>query len=243
MQRVSNHRSGGIVRFNDGSMRVLTETQGTDEWDIARKGRITASAISNVLAGHGTKSRYEYRLLLVLDLEGVEDFRDSAEWFEAGRRYEGHARGWYDWNVAKVKETGFVLHDDYNWLGASPDGLVGDKGMIEIKYRKTLKTFHDSNIKNVSRAYLSQMQTGMWVCDREWTDYVNYWRDDQTQKEQAHVRRIYRDEGRIRELEEAALIFWREVLELFRKRTGRDTFLFPFDDIEKYKQRTKRNDN
>ena len=109
-------------------MRILTTTQGDDLWDIARKGRITASGIGNVLAGKGTKSRFEYRMQLCLDLEGVEDFRDSAIWFEDGRRYEGHARGWYDWNIATVTETGFVLHDEYNWLGASPDGLVGEDG-------------------------------------------------------------------------------------------------------------------
>ena len=221
-------------------MRVLTETQGDDKWDMARKGRITASSIGNVLAGKGTKSRYEYRLQLVMDLEGIEDFTDSAIWFEEGRLYEGHARGWYDFHAAPVTQIGFVLHDDYNWLGASPDGLVGDDGMIEIKYRKTLRTFHESNLKNPPRAYLSQMQTGMWVCNRAWCDYVNYWRDDKSQKEQAHVRRIFRDEGRIRELEEAAFIFWSETLALFRKRTGKDQFLFPFDDIELYKKRTKR---
>ena len=209
-------------------MRILTTTQGTDEWDAARKGRITASSIGNVLAGKGTKTRFNYRMQLVLDLEGVADFKDSAIWFEAGRLYEGHARGWYDWNQAAVTETGFVLHDTYNWLGASPDGFVGDDGMIEIKYRKTLETFHDSNIKNVPRGYLSQMQTGMFVCNRQWCDYVNYWRCDATQREQAHVRRIYRDEGRIRELEDAALIFWMETIELYRKRNGKDQFEFPF---------------
>lgn len=211
-------------------MRILTTTQGDDVWDAARKGRITASGISNVLAGHGTKSRYAYRMQLVLDLENVEDFRDSAGWFTDGRYYESYARGWYNWNIAEVKETGFVLHDSYNWLGASPDGLVDDDGCIEIKYRKTLKTYHDSNIKNVPRSYLSQMQTQMWVMNKAWCDYVNYWRDDKTEKEQAHVRRIFRDEGRIRELEEAALIFWTEVLHLYQKRNGKTQFTFPFDN-------------
>lgn len=216
-------------------MRILTETQGDDRWEVARKGRITASSIGNVLAGHGTKSRFEYRMLLCMDLEGIEDFRDSASWYEDGRRYEKHARGWYNWNVAEVKETGFVLHDEYNWLGASPDGLVGADGCIEIKYRKTLKTYHDSNIKNVPRGYESQMQTEMWVCNRQWCDYVNYWRDENSGKEQAHVRRIERDEGRIRELEEAALVFWSEVLKLYRKRTGKEQFVYPFDDLKNYR--------
>lgn len=221
-------------------MRILCESQGDDLWDIARKGRVTASSIGKALAGRGTKGRHDYAFQLVLDLEGVEDFQDTAGWFTDGRYYESYARGWYNWNVASVVETGFVLHDTYNWLGASPDGLVGDDGCIEIKYRKTLKTFHDSNIKNVSRAYESQMQTQMWVMDRAWCDYVNYWRDDKTEKEQAHVRRIYRDEGRIRELEEAAIVFWSEVLKLYQKRTGKDQFLFPFDDPEYRKRRSTR---
>lgn len=213
-------------------MRILTEKQGDDAWEVARKGRITASSISNVLAGHGTRSRFDYRMQLVMDLEGIADYRDSAIWFEDGRRYESYARGWYNWNVTEVQEVGFVLHETYNWLGASPDGLVGDKGCIEIKYRKTLKTYHDSNIKPIPRAYQSQMQTEMWVCEKEWCDYVNYWRDEGAEKEQAHVRRIYRDEGRIRELEDAAIVFWSEVLELFRKRTGEDTFMYPFDNYK-----------
>jgi len=210
-------------------MRELTRTQGNDVWDIARKGRITASAIGNVLAGKGTKARYEYRMQLCMDLEGIDDFKDSASWFEAGRKYEGHARGWYNYTIAEVIETGFVLHDKYNWLGASPDGLVGNDGCIEIKYRKTLETFHQANIKEVPRGYLSQMQTEMWVCNRQWCDYVNYWRDDKTGKEQAHVRRIWRDEGRIRELEEAALLFWSEVCQLYQKRNGKKQIVFPFE--------------
>lgn len=220
-------------------MRILTSEQGTDEWELARKGRITASSIGKVLAGSGTKSRYDYKYQLCMDLEGIEDFQDSAHWFEAGRMYEDHARGWYDWNVTEVTQTGFVLHDEYNWLGASPDGLIGDDGCIEIKFRKSLKTFHDSNIKPIPRLYESQMHTEMWVCNRQWCDYVNYWRSDEHEKEQAHVRRIYRDEGRIRELEAAAILFWSEVLDFYRERTGKETFFFPFDNPSK-KRRTNK---
>jgi len=223
-------------------MRILTEKQGDDQWDIARKGRITASSIGKVLSGKGTKTRHEYMLQICMDLEGIEDFRDSAQWFEKGRMYEGHARGWYDYHVAPVIETGFVLHDEYNWIGASPDGLIGEDGCIEIKFREFLRTYHAAETKAIGRLYESQVQTEMWVCNRQWCDYVNYWRDDKAEKEQAHVRRIYRDEARIRELENAALLFWGETLQLFRKRTGRDKFLFPFDDPEAYKRKTKRNE-
>jgi len=219
-------------------LRILTDKQGTDAWEVARKGRITASCIGKILAGKKTKGRHEYMLQLVMDLEGIEDFRDSATWYEKGRLYEAHARGWYNWEREPVTETGFVLHSKYNWLGASPDGLVGNDGCIEIKYRAFLHTYHDSNIKPISRLYESQMQSVMWICDRQWCDYVNYWRDDGVQKEQGHIRRIERDNGRIRELEEAAFIFWSDVLKLYRARTGNEKFSFPFDNYKEPKNET-----
>lgn len=210
-------------------MRILTDKQGTDAWEVARKGRITASCIGKILAGKGTKTRHEYMLQLVMDLEGIQDFRDSAIWFEKGRQYEAHARGWYNWEREQVTETGFVLHDEYNWLGASPDGLVGQDGSIEIKYRTYLHTYQDANTKAIPRLYEYQMQAVMWICNRNWCDYVNYWRSDKHEKEQGKIRRIERDDGKIRELEEAAFIFWRETLQLYRKRTRKEQFQFPWD--------------
>lgn len=214
-------------------MRIITAKQGNDEWDAARKGRITASAIGKILAGKHTKGRHEYMLQLAMDLQGIEDFADSASWFEKGRMYEAHARGWYNWEREQVTEVGFVLHDEYNWLGCSPDGLIGDDGCIEIKFREYLHTYHDSNIKPTPRLYESQMQTVMWICNRQWCDYVNYWRDDMTSKEQGHIRRIERDNGRIRELEDAAFVFWAETLALYSKRTNKETFTYPFDTYKK----------
>lgn len=210
-------------------MRILTTTQGDDAWEVARKGRITASSIANVLAGKNTKSRREYILQLVLDLEGIEDFRDSAQWFADGRKYEAHARGWYNWEREPVTECGFVLHEHYNWLGASPDGFVGDDGCVEIKYRKWLRTFTDSIAKPIPRLYDYQMQAQMWVCDKQWCDYINYWRDDATGKEQGHIRRVERDEAKIVELENACFVFWEEVLATYQKRTGKTQFQFPRD--------------
>lgn len=211
-------------------MRVLTRLQGTPEWHLARKGRITASCINKVLAGKGTKGRQEYGLQLVLDLENIADFADSASWYEEGRKYESYARGWYSWDKnADVDETGFVLHPKYNWFGCSPDGLVGDDGCLEIKYRKSTGTYEEAITKPIPRMYDYQMQAQMAVLEREWCDYVNYWRNDATGQEQGHTRRVHRDDGKIRELEEAAMLFWRDVVEYYQKRTGNDTFSFPWD--------------
>jgi putative phage-type endonuclease len=212
-------------------MRILTPDQESDEWHIARKGRITASAIMKVLAGAHTKGRAEYIMNLILDLEGIGDFRDSAPWFEAGKKYEPYALGWYQVERdVDVKKTGFVLHGEYNWLGCSPDGLVDPDGNIEIKYRKTPETFEASIVKPISPAYFAQMQMQMAVCDRQWCDYLNYWRDESGHREQGHIRRVERDDGRIRELTDAAMLFWREVVTTYRQRTKKDSIEFPFDN-------------
>lgn len=221
-------------------MRVLTLTQGTDEWYAARKGRITSSGIDRCLAGKNTKGRAQYAQQIVLDLENVEDFRDDAPWFLAGRKYESYARGWYQWEHKNVDEVGFVLHDKYNWLGASPDGLIGTDGNLEIKYRKSLHTFHQAIVKPPPRAYLYQMQLQMFVCDRQWTAYVNYWRNEAKAQEQGHVTIIERDDALIRELEEAAMLFWRDdVVPLWRARNAEKPIAFPWDEYCEKRNRPK----
>ena len=73
------------------------------------------------------------------------------------------------------------------------------------------------------------MQIGMFVSERQWCDYMNYWRSDSGDKEQGHIRRIERDDGKIRELEEAAMLFWRETVNLYRTRTKKDFIVYPWD--------------
>lgn len=209
-------------------MRVMTKDQRSDDWLQARRGRVTASMINAVLAGQNTKSRRNYIQSLILDLEGIDDFRDSAPYFDLGRKFEPYAIGWYqDECRRRVTNTGFVLHDTYNWLGASPDGLVGRVGMVEAKFRVSLRTFHDACIKPITRAYEYQMQAGMWVCNRKWCDYLNYWRSVDGKKEQGHVRRVLRDEAKIKEIEGAALVFWRDVIHEYHEQTGKDFITFP----------------
>jgi hypothetical protein len=204
-------------------MKIVCDKQNTPEWEAARMGKITASAIKCVLAKPTTKSYRLYVQELVLDLEGMPREPDDAPWYEAGRQWESWARGWYSWNkMIDVHETGFIVHDDYEWLGCSPDGLVMSesthlldtgKGIIaptepiygvEIKFRKYLHTFHEHVTKTTPAAY-DQMQASMLVTGLPCWDYVNFWRDDKMDLEQGHVRRIYRDEARINKILERAM--------------------------------------
>lgn len=215
-------------------MRILTTDQRSERWQAARRGRVTASCIDKVLAKPNTKARRGYIDKLVLDLEGIDDFADDAHWFTLGRKFEPYALGWYqDEKQVDVENTGFILHDQYNWMGASPDGLVGPRGGVEAKFRTSLRTFHDACTKPLTRAYEYQMQACMWVCEKEWWDYLNYWRSVDGKKEQGHIRRLERDDGKIKEIEEAGLVFWRDVVTAHFRQTGKREIVYPFEKWQK----------
>lgn len=206
-------------------MKVICTTQRTPEWYEARRGRITASEIHNVLAGTSTKGYEGYMFRLVLDLEGVPDLSDSQPppWFLQGVLHEGWVTGWYEWEKnTTVEHTGFVVHPEYDWLGCSPDGLVGDDGLIECKYRTSLSGFHAATRRIRPN---KQIQTQLWVTGRQWCDEVNYWRrfnqDDSIAEERGKIHRHYPDPLFRGWMEERLLAFRAGVLRLYAERQAR----------------------
>lgn len=208
-------------------MKVLCTTQGTDEWHQAKRGVISASNARLALAGDHTKGRIGYIEHLADDLEGIPNFDEDEPppWFTDGRFYESWARGWYSFKKdVDVQETGFVIHDDYSFIGCSPDGLVGDDGLVEIKYRKTLKTFKAHSALRANKSVIDQVQTQLFVTDRKWCDYVNYWRSDETgvELERGFIERIERDQAYIDNVLLPAFVkLWRDVQALVESRKSR----------------------
>lgn len=181
-------------------MKVVCDTQRTPEWFAAKRSRLSASMAQCALAGRGTKTRREYVYKIADDIEGIPDFaeQDNPPWFTDGIFFESWARGWYAFKFdVDVAETGFVVHDDYSFIGCSPDGFVGTDGMIEIKYRKYLRTFKKYAAAEATRSVIAQVQTQMFVCDKRWVDYVNYWRSVDHEMEKGHVQRIFRNDAYI----------------------------------------------
>lgn len=181
-------------------MKILCKEQRTEEWFKVKRGVISASEAKTTLMGKGTKGRNLYIAKLADDLEGLPDFdqQDNQPWFIDGVYYESWACGWYSFkHDIDVTHIGFAVHDDNSWIGCSPDGLVGDEGLVEFKYRKTLHTFTEHTERKIPTAINAQVQTQMYVCDRAWCDYVNYWRSDDHELEKGHVQRIYRDQAYI----------------------------------------------
>ncbi len=219
---------GAFEALEGAKVKILCDTQRTDDWFEVKKGKVSASDMGKVLAGKHTKGRHNYIETIASDLEGIPDFddHDLKPWFEAGVFYEEWAIGWYQFHKnVDVAHTGFVVHDEYEWLGCSPDGLVGDSGLVEAKFRHRLSTFDKAVHGSVPRNYFAQMQTQLFVTDREWVDYLNYWRDTEFDKEKGHVLRVYRDQSYIENtLLPAILAFWKDVqAELRARKRHRET--------------------
>lgn len=189
--------------------------QGTAEWLAARIGKVTASRIADVMARTKTgwgASRGDYLSQLVRErLLGVGEQGYTNAAMAWGTEQEPAARDCYsfatDYDVAEV---GFLPHPTIDMAGASPDGLVGDHGMVEIKCPEQ-KT-HQATLLGapIADKYFKQMQFQMACAGRQWCDFVSY--DPRWPVEmQLHVRRVDRDDALIADIEAAVVAFLAEV--------------------------------
>lgn len=186
-------------------MDTLTLVQGTAEWHAARCGCVTASRVADVIAKTKTgasASRTNYLAELVAERltgEGAERFTNAAmAW---GTEKEPEARAAYSFiHDADVQEVGFVLHPAIEKTGASPDGLVGDLGMVEIKCPQTATHIETLLGQSVPGKYVTQMQWQMACTGRAWCDFASF--DPRMPPEmRLFVKRIHRDAALIAELE------------------------------------------
>jgi putative phage-type endonuclease len=194
----------------------MTEiVQGSAEWLAIRLGKVTASRVADVVAktksGWGA-SRANYAAQLIAErLTGTvsESFTNAAmAW---GNEKEPDARRAYEWQAdCEVVEIGFAPHPTLSMSGASPDGLIGDDGLVEIKCPNTA-THIDTLLGQAAPAkYITQMQWQMACTGRKWCDFVSY--DPRLPEEMSlFIRRVERDDKRIAELEEMVAEFLAEL--------------------------------
>jgi putative phage-type endonuclease len=152
--------------------------QRSDEWFAVRCGKVTASRVSDVIAktksGWGA-SRANYMAQLIAERltgEVADSYSNSSmQW---GIDHEDEARVSYEfYENAKVQEIGFVQHHDLE-SGASPDGLVGDDGLIEIKCPNTATHIQTLLDQKIPQKYETQMLWQMECTGRKWCDFVSY---------------------------------------------------------------------
>ena len=188
--------------------------QRTEEWFAARLGKVTASRVADVIAK--TKSGYSasrdnYMAQLICErltnTQG-ESFTNAAmQW---GTETEPLARSAYEAHAEMVEEVGFVQHPKIEQAGASPDGLVGLFGMLEIKCPNTATHIDTLLSQIVPTKYITQMQWQMRCCERQWCDFVSF--DPRLPQDlQLFVKRIDFDAAYVATLEEEVNLFLKEL--------------------------------
>jgi putative phage-type endonuclease len=153
--------------------------QRSTEWFEARMGCVTASRTADVMAqtksGHSA-SRANYMADLICErLTGSRQAGFSSAAMQWGTETEPQARMAYEiMTGANVIETGFVLHPKIGGFGASPDGLIGDDGLIEIKCPNTATHIETLLNDKVPNKYIIQMHVQMICTGRKWCDFVSF---------------------------------------------------------------------
>lgn len=190
--------------------------QGTPEWFAARLGKVTASRIADVMAvlktGKPGASRANYEAELIAERltgERRDSFTNAAmQW---GTETEPQARANYTiLTGVMVEEVGFIDHPEIAMAGASPDGLTGTAGLVEIKCPNTATHIDTLLNGTVADKYVKQMMFQMACTDREWCDFVSF--DPRLPPEmQVWVKRFERDDALIEEIECAVEAFLADV--------------------------------
>jgi putative phage-type endonuclease len=189
--------------------------QGTEAWFNIRIGKVTASRVADVLAktktGYST-TRDNYMAQLVCErLTGQkgESFTNAA--MQHGIETEAYARAAYEARYdVLVDEVGFVSHPTIEMSGASPDGLVGEDGLIEIKCPNTATHIETLLSESVPNKYYTQMQFQIACTGRKYCDFVSF--DNRLPTElQMFVKRVPRDDMYIKLIEDEIVKFLAEL--------------------------------
>lgn len=158
--------------------------QGSDEWHQIRCGLLTASEMKLVLTptlklANNEKTRAHAWELAAQRINEYVEPTYIGDAMLRGHEDEILARNLYSERIAPVTETGFVTNDKWGFtLGCSPDGLVSDDGLIEVKSRvqkyqvqTIVEHYRDGSAPG---EFMMQLQTALLVCERQWIDLTSY---------------------------------------------------------------------
>lgn len=194
-------------------MEIFEFEQGSEDWYEIKLGIVSTSNFHKVL-NKGTGRGLYMRKLAGEKLTGTHQIDYSNKNMENGQELEAFAKEYYEaYNGCSVKQVGFIKRND--WIGTSPDGLVGDDGLIEVKC--PLPSTHIENIlkAKMPACYTPQVQGQLWVTERKWCDWVSYC---PAVKDRPFFNiRVFRDEKYINVLEIAVIDFVRELKKIIEK--------------------------
>lgn len=199
----------------------MSAVQGTDAWLQERCGKVTASRIADLMAktrsGWGA-SRANYAAQLVAErLTGcvTPSFTNAA--MIHGTETEPEARRAYEFFIDRdVQQVGFIPHPEIENAGASPDGLIGDDGLLELKAPQTATHIDTLLSGAIPDKYYKQMQFQMACTGREWCDFASY--DPRLpERMRLFTKRVERDAEAIAEIETEVRAFLAEIGETVAK--------------------------
>lgn len=198
--------------------------QGSEEWRLARVGSLGASRVADAIArtksGWGASRKNLAAELVVERLTGVPAQSYTNDAMRWGTETEPQARDAYCfYRDVDVMEVGLIRHPYIKGTHASPDGLVGDDGLLEIKCPSSATHIETLLTKSIADKYVVQMQWQLACTGRAWCDFVSF--DPRMPEDlRLFVRRVERDDKRIAELEALVREFLREVDDTLAALTG-----------------------
>ena len=186
-------------------IEIIDVEQNTEAWKLARIGIPTASQFAAVRAKGEGKVRRSYMMKLIGEImtgEPCENYTN--EHMERGHTVEPDARNLYAFRMdVDPTPVGFVRNGR---KGASPDSFIGDNGICEIKSKLPHLQAEVLLANRLPPEHVAQCQGLLWVCEREWLDFVSYW-----PRMPLFVKRVYRDEEYIKALAHEVDLFLNEM--------------------------------
>lgn len=189
--------------------------QGDDEWKAARRGKVTASRMADLMTktktGYGAGRANLMAEMIVERLTGVTADCYTNAAMEWGTAHEAEARAAYVFHTGlPVVEVGFIDHPYIPNSGASPDGLVGDDGLVEIKCPNSATHIDTLLSGSVPGKYVKQMLWQMNCTGRKWCDFVSY--DPRMPANLSlFIKRVDFNEDEVKEMESEVLKFNNEI--------------------------------
>jgi len=197
------------------AVEIFDCEQGTPEWYQCRLGIPTASEFATVLAsgrgGGESKTRRTYLYKLAGEILTDEPmYSYSNDHMERGKTMESEARDMYVFlSDLELHQVGFIRNGR---KGCSPDSLIGNDGMLEIKTKLAHLQCEVLDYDEFPAEHKPQCQGQLWVAEREWVDFVSYW-----PKLPMFAKRIFRDEPYIKKLAAEVDRFNNELADLVEK--------------------------
>jgi len=189
--------------------------QGSQGWFNIRLGLPTASNFNRIVTSKGDLSNsnlsYMYELIAEHLIKEKEDFAKN-HYMERGNELEDNARAMYSLMTDnEVEEVGIITNDEIT-VGASPDGLIGDNGGLEIKCPKSSTLVKYLLKGELPTEYKLQVMGNLWLSEREWWDFFAY-----HPKIKPFYLRVYRDEEFIKKMSKKIIEFTKKLQENLKK--------------------------